>query len=155
MHYTVKNNQEFIKILGTRDFEALKKFFSHPRTHHFVDINLRDALSGRTILHEAALADNLEIVAWLIKLGANIIVRDNDGQLAYDLASEPKVKELLSEGMLIDISLVSTIYLVLVGPGNTCTRLEGTLKKWTNIAGGFKERYFVLEEGIATFFLDL
>ncbi|KAJ9075215.1 hypothetical protein DSO57_1038180 [Entomophthora muscae] len=99
---------------------------------------MRDALTGRTFLHEAALTNNEEVVSWLIKLGANIVVRDNDGQLPYDLATDSKIKEFLSD--------------VPIRSGNSCSKLEGTLKKWTNIAGGFKERYFILENGCFSYF---
>ncbi|KAI0221442.1 hypothetical protein L0F63_001893, partial [Massospora cicadina] len=79
---------------------------------------VRAAICGRfdvgTALHEAALANDDTVVAWLIKHGANIVLRDNDGQIPYDLATDFKVKELLSE--------------VHIGSGKTCTRLEGTLK---------------------------
>ena len=51
---------------------------------------------GNTALHYAAKGGHLEVVQWLVKEGgASIADKNDNGQTAFDLANEPKIKEFL------------------------------------------------------------
>lgn len=51
--------------------------------------------AGRTALMEAADADNFEVVEVLLLAGASALTRDDDGETAYDLTSQPSIRTLL------------------------------------------------------------
>jgi ankyrin repeat protein len=59
-------------------------------------INLLD-MSNRTPLHLAAFNNNLEIIEILIRNRANPYLRCKEGKKAFDLATDPKVKLILSQ----------------------------------------------------------
>lgn len=51
-----------------------------------VNINYRDSVSGKTVLHEAYAKGNTEIITLLITLGADETIMDNDGKLPKDFS---------------------------------------------------------------------
>ncbi|CAG9319899.1 unnamed protein product [Blepharisma stoltei] len=57
--------------------------------------NKKNNFLGRTPLHYAAEYNSIDCISLLLKYFADKCIRDNDGNLAYDLASEPEAKELL------------------------------------------------------------
>jgi ankyrin repeat protein len=59
-------------------------------------INLLDMIN-RTPLHLAALNNNVEIVEVLINFKANPFLKSKDGKRAIDLATDPRIKLLLSQ----------------------------------------------------------
>lgn len=123
--------------------QALVKFFSENPRAHLLDINHRHPLSGSTCLHQAVALGDDGLVAQLLKLGANVFARDKKGHAPIDLAKTDKIKLLLKE---------ETPSSVVAADPNQLPKLEGQLKKWTNYAGGYKLRWFVLEGGFLSYY---
>mmetsp|Transcript_31331 Transcript_31331/g.30996 ORF Transcript_31331/g.30996 Transcript_31331/m.30996 type:complete len:286 (+) Transcript_31331:269-1126(+) len=57
--------------------------------------NKKNNFLGRTPLHYAAECNSVDCINLLLKYFADKTIRDNDGNLPYDLASETEAKELL------------------------------------------------------------
>ncbi|KAL1924036.1 uncharacterized protein VTP21DRAFT_7071 [Calcarisporiella thermophila] len=125
------------------NLEALKELFSHSRAG-LLNINDQDPATGYTILHEAAARRNIEMVRFCISCGADVLIRDKKGKLARDLTKDSKIRAVLKD--IPDIAIIQTL-----SPGEA-PRLEGILNKWTNVIGGYKPRWFVLENGILSYY---
>jgi hypothetical protein len=62
----------------------------------WIDINgSLEAQTERSLLHLAAKTDNLELIAWGLKHGADPNVKDLKGRKPSDLAKSDRVKEML------------------------------------------------------------
>lgn len=59
------------------------------------NIELKDQ-DGQTALHYAVSCGHTEIVKYLLDLGANATVKDNDGAMPLDIATESEIVSLLS-----------------------------------------------------------
>ncbi|KAF9427712.1 hypothetical protein BGZ94_004340 [Podila epigama] len=107
-----------------------------------VDPNARDS-HGQTALHIASSMGRLDVVKLLLsKNDVNDGVLDHKGKSALDVASTAEIRMILKG---------SAAPLIPTSPGQP-PRLEGTLFKWTNYASGYKARWFVLEDGILSYF---
>lgn len=68
------------------------------REEEFSDrLNSRATFHGFTALHYAALTDSLDIVAILLKAGANPSVENDAGHRPFEYAQNEHVRELLVE----------------------------------------------------------
>ncbi|CAH1759535.1 23081_t:CDS:10 [Entrophospora sp. SA101] len=148
------NKQEFIEQTTTlfhqyvTDFNyiALQYLFQTPRVVALIDINLQDPSTGTTLLHEVTKKKNLEMVEFCLDHGADVTIRDHKGKMAVDLVKDDKIKNLLKQVKPTPTTLnIST-------SSNYPPILRGYLNKWTNYAGGYKIRWFVLENGILSYF---
>ncbi|KAJ3000943.1 hypothetical protein HDV02_000012 [Globomyces sp. JEL0801] len=169
--------QEFVDLiitsfktaLSSGDYQPLDQFFSRNlRAQEYlklgwVDINASlNATSDRSLLHLAAKADNLELVVWAIKYGADPNVKDGKGRKPIELAKMDKVKDILkhakAQAPITTASLAqatsSTIPLTKLGIREAPV-LKGMLLKWTNYKDGYQRRYFVLEGGVFSYFHDV
>jgi hypothetical protein len=134
------------KLLTLEDIKNpvdLLEFYDN-RAKQLIDINHQN-VSGQTILHKAAAADNVELVTLCLKLKADPLVRDSKTRLPLDVAG-PKVVPLL-KSVLTQASFVSV--------PKTSNILSGVLLKWTNYAGGYKKRWFVLENGVLSYYKSM
>lgn len=64
---------------------------------HRAEVNAKDPLNGRTPLHYAATTNAVTIASYLLAAGAAANVVDDDGKRPIDLATDPKVIELLRQ----------------------------------------------------------
>ncbi|ORX96527.1 hypothetical protein K493DRAFT_217361, partial [Basidiobolus meristosporus CBS 931.73] len=164
-----ENRQEFVRYTNQRvaefvrklDFASLAKLYENNRTRNLVDLNLQDPRTGSTALHEAARLGNADLVVWLMQRGANVFARDRMGKLPIDVARSDRVKGVLKEGMRLlnagqFLGLTTSLYLVPNdsnphAPGHH-PRLSGTLMKWMNFTTGYKRRWFILENGVLSYY---
>ncbi|CAG8518416.1 3317_t:CDS:2 [Ambispora leptoticha] len=133
------------KHVAASDLEALRNFFQDPRAAALIDINHQDCGTGATLLHDAARKKDIEMVKFCLDHGADINIRDRKGKLPIEVTREDKIKNLLKE-------VTPTSSLVITTLPNQSPKLKGYLHKWTNYAGGYKTRWFVLENGILSYF---
>ncbi|KAI9146593.1 Oxysterol-binding protein-domain-containing protein [Paraphysoderma sedebokerense] len=125
--------------------ENLYKFFSDPRVAALVDINHQDSSTGETVLHQAAKRGDADLVRWCIKeRGADPFIRDRKGKFFYEVTKDDKIKAVFKE-VTPNMTLATTT-------PDKPPRLTGILHKWTNYASGYKGRWFVLENGILSYY---
>ncbi|KAF9928121.1 hypothetical protein FBU30_002623 [Linnemannia zychae] len=123
------------------DLASLVSLFDHPRAAFVLNISHQDTETGSTILHAAARRKDMPMVQWALDQGIDTLLRDKKGKTAADVTKDGKIKALLRP----------VAPLIATTPGQP-PRLEGTLFKWTNYASGYKARWFVLEDGILSYF---
>ncbi|KAF8939276.1 hypothetical protein BGZ47_008232 [Haplosporangium gracile] len=129
------------------DLVALMGLFDHPRAAFVLNISHQDAETGSTILHAASRRKDMAMVQWALDQGIDTLLRDKKKKIAADVTKDSKIKTLLNDSR----SQGTAAQLIATTPGQP-PRLEGTLFKWTNYASGYKARWFVLEDGILSYF---
>lgn len=129
------------------DLTGLIGLFDHPRAAFVLNISHQDTDTGSTILHSASRRKDMSMVQWCLDQGIDTLLRDKKGKTAADVTKDSKIKNLLRDSR----SQGSVAPLIPTSPGQP-PRLEGTLFKWTNYASGYKARWFVLEDGILSYF---
>ncbi|KAF9432986.1 hypothetical protein BGZ76_010030 [Entomortierella beljakovae] len=129
------------------DLTSLMSLFDHPRAAFVLNISHQNTETGSTILHSASRRKDMALVQWCLDQGIDTLLRDKKGKTAADVTKDSKIKALLRDSRTqgSDAPLIPTT------PGQS-PRLEGTLFKWTNYASGYKARWFVLEDGILSYF---
>lgn len=139
--------QEVHSAAAAGDFATVQKIYQEPRVAKLVDINIPDPMSGDTVLHEASSQGNYEMVVWCLKQKADPLVRDKRGKLPAEKTKNDKIKTFL-KGVLTQSTFGSSAS----ASGNESIKMRGVLYKWTNYAGGYKKRWFVLEDGVLSYY---
>ncbi|PIL27866.1 hypothetical protein GSI_09988 [Ganoderma sinense ZZ0214-1] len=125
--------------------EALIKLLSSPRIR-LVNLSYLDDTSGVTLLHEAAKRKDLRLVELAVRAGADVFVRDRKGRPVYDGAGkDDRVRVFLRQFTNQDNSLIQE-------PSSEPPELRGYLNKYTNVARGYNTRWFVLHQGVLSYY---
>ena len=168
----IGNRTEYCSILiaamknavTINDHTGLELLFSgSPRAqaylkHGWLDINSSlDNVNERSFLHLAARADNMELVVWGLKYGADPNCTDSKGKKPIELAKSERVKDLLrhakSNAAIVSESLSQATNSE--SPQQTLLEaptIKGMLSKYTNLKDGYQQRYFVLENGVFSYY---
>jgi hypothetical protein len=148
--YIEKVALEFRKAFTDHDFAALDDILALPRNFELLDINGNDPESGDTVLHEFIKTNDIAMVQWILGHGGDPFKRDRKGRLPIDLV--PKNNESMKQILRDATKQQSVINMSKVG-GLTAPTFKGYLSKWTNFAGGYKLRWFVLDQnGILSYY---
>ncbi|ANZ73365.1 BA75_01564T0 [Komagataella pastoris] len=138
--FVEKSAAELRKNFESRNFEKLDELLTDPRTKELLDINGTDPVTGDTVLHEYVKRNDAQMVKFIVSHGGDPFKRNVKGKLPIDSAVSSEVKKILKESSkeqnIIDQGATS------VGPPT----FKGFLKKWTNFAGGYKLRWFILDD---------
>ncbi|KAH9920538.1 Oxysterol-binding protein-domain-containing protein [Epithele typhae] len=127
--------------------DALIQILSSPRIR-LVDLSYLDDSSGRTLLHEAARRKDLRLVELAVRAGADVFVRDRKGRPVYDSAGkDDRVRVFLRQFTNQDNSLIAEPSTSLEPP-----ELRGYLNKYTNVARGYNTRWFILHQGVLSYY---
>ncbi|CAG8723488.1 9999_t:CDS:2, partial [Acaulospora morrowiae] len=122
--YVKEISQLFQQYVSDSNYVGIQVLFQDPRASALIDINQQSS-SGSTLLHDAAKKKDLEMVMFCLDHGADVSIRDRKRKVAADLTKDERIKNALKQGYLL---------------------------KWTNYAGGYKNRWFVLEHGMLSYF---
>ncbi|PCH33004.1 hypothetical protein WOLCODRAFT_129549 [Wolfiporia cocos MD-104 SS10] len=126
--------------------DTLVKLLSSPRIHN-VDLSYLDEASGRTLLHEAARRKDLKMVELAVRAGADVFARDRRGRMVYDgVGKDDRVRVYLKQFTNQDTSLLAAT------PSSEPSELRGYLTKYTNVARGYSTRWFVLKDGVLSYY---
>ncbi|KAF9585253.1 hypothetical protein BGW38_003214 [Lunasporangiospora selenospora] len=145
--YLTKTTALMHQYADSGDLTSLIGLFDHPRAAFVLNVSHQNTETGSTILHAAARRKDMSMVQWCLDQGIDTFLRDKKGKTAVDVTKDSKIKNLLRESR----SQGPSAPLVPTSPGQA-PKLEGTLFKWTNYASGYKARWFVLEDGILSYF---
>ncbi|WWD19523.1 hypothetical protein CI109_103984 [Kwoniella shandongensis] len=121
-------------------------FLEGPRTG-ILNLSALDEHSGTSLLHEAARRRDLRLVELAVKRGADVFVRDKRGRRVLDgeKGADERIKVFLRQFNNQD-SLIQ---------GKSDGRppdLRGFLSKWVNYRSGWRTRWFVLENGVLSYY---
>ncbi|KAF8519178.1 Oxysterol-binding protein-domain-containing protein [Gautieria morchelliformis] len=125
---------------------SLLTHLASPRAS-LLDLSYVDDASGTTLLHEAARRKDLRLVELAVRAGADVFVRDRRGRPVADAAGkDDRVKVFLRQFTNQDKTLMET---PLSGEPPV---LKGYLNKYANLARGFNTRWFVLKDGVLSYY---
>lgn len=141
--HQLKKTKEMHSMVHHDDLVGLQKLFQKPRNLYLLDVNAMDS-AGDAPLHVATKHNNLDMVALCIKLGADPYLKNKKGKLPIELCKDESVKAMLKEAPMVQPKDLTI--------DNPNIKLEGQLSKWANYAEGYKKRWFVLEDGLLSYY---
>ncbi|WVO21082.1 uncharacterized protein IAS62_002386 [Cryptococcus decagattii] len=127
---------------------ALAEFLDLPRVGA-VNLNALDGRTGTSLLHEAARRRDLRLVELAVKKGADVFVRDKrnkrvlDGEKNADDGIKMFLRQFNNQDSLVEAK----------SDGRPPDH-RGFLSKWVNYKSGWQTRWFVLENGVLSYYRD-
>jgi ankyrin repeat protein len=157
------------------NYKRLCEVLEEPRVKTVLDINggefasdITTIQSGGTLLHEAARRRNKELIQVLLLHGADPFRRDRRGKLPQDVTKDDATRAMLKKSpaavaaqrgiqekaVLGNASQQGAASIV---PSDALAakdgrEMKGYLKKWTNYRKGYQLRWFVLEDGVMSYY---
>ncbi|CAG8553161.1 1408_t:CDS:2, partial [Dentiscutata erythropus] len=143
--FVERTSNLFQQYVADSNYVGIQSLFQDPRAAALVNINHINSISGTTLLHDVTRKRDLDMVQFCLDHGADVSIRDRKGKFPIDLTKDEKIKSLLKQG-------APATNIVITSLPNQPPTLKGYLHKWTNYAGGYKSRWFVLENGMLSYF---
>lgn len=149
--YLVVTAEKFRNAFNRRDFNLLESIIKNPKNKGFLDINGVNPNTGDTVLHEFTKKKDIDMCKWLLDHGADPWRRDSRGKLPLEILSKFNDAKATELSRILDSSMKKTpsiankqhtqreVHVHSQGP-----TYKGFLRKRTNIAQGYKLRWFVL-----------
>ncbi|BEI80271.1 hypothetical protein CcaverHIS002_0108000 [Cutaneotrichosporon cavernicola] len=121
-------------------------FLDKPRAEG-LNLNALDERTGTSLLHEAARRRDLRLVELAVKRGADVFVRDRRGRRVqeHDKGADERIKTYLRQ-------FTNQETMVQNKSDGRPPDLKGFLSKWVNYRSGWKTRWFVLENGVLSYY---
>ena len=155
------------QLLNKVDYDGLEKLLEEPRVEAVLDVNWVELVvdpvtleAGGTLLQEAARKKDLRLIQILLLHGADPFRRDRKGKLPQDVTRDEKTRSVLKRspaaaaaqrGIQEKAILGNSQAENPIGSKESC-EIKGYLKKWTNYTTGYKLRWFVLEDGVLSYY---
>ncbi|KAI0307052.1 Oxysterol-binding protein-domain-containing protein [Multifurca ochricompacta] len=125
---------------------VLLALLSSPRSR-LVDLSYLDDTSGSTLLHEATRRRDLRLVDLAVRAGADVFIRDRKGRPVQEVVGkDDRMRVFLRQFANNDTTLIND------GPITGPPTLKGYLNKYTNVARGYSTRWFVLKDGVLSYY---
>jgi len=163
------------ELVAMSDYDGLEELLQDPRMRNTLDVNGGELATepatmeaGGTLLHEAARKRDIKLIQMLLLNGADPFRRDRKGKLPQDITKDEKTRAILKRspaaaaaqrGIQEKAILAGAAPAASAGSapeaaiGNKEGReMKGFLKKWTNYTSGWKLRWFVLEDGVLSYY---
>lgn len=161
------------QLVASGDYDGLEQILSDSRVQTTLDINGPELATesattsdGGSLLHEAARKKDTKLAQLLLLNGADPFRRDRRGKLAQDVTKDDRTRAILKKSPAAAAAQRSIQEKTILGegaqapanhdsagPGSKESReMKGYLKKWTNYTGGYKLRWFVLEDGVLSYY---
>jgi hypothetical protein len=167
--------KEVQSLVAQGNYKGLGEVLEEPRVKTVLDINggefasdITTIQSGGTLLHEAARKKNKELIQTLLLHGADPFRRDRRGKLPQDVTKDDATRAVLKrspaavaaqrgiqeKAVLGNLSNQGAPNAALGDPlaGKDGREMKGYLKKWTNYRKGYQLRWFVLEDGVMSYY---
>jgi len=161
-------------LVNSQQYEQLQELLDNPRVRGLLDLNTIEPpdAHGSTLLHEAAKKKDTKLIQLLLMHGADPFRRDHKGKLPQDVTKDEKTRGILKKSPAAVAAARGIEERAVLGSaaehappghqggaggegtlGSKETReMKGYLKKWTNYTGGYKLRWFVLEDGVLSYY---
>lgn len=114
-----------------------------------LDLNAPSPDTGATLLHVAVGYKDTQMIELAATKGADVFAADKHGHSCLNATKDERLRALLRQLGNANPNLL------LAGPTTAPTTLpmfKGWLGKWTNLTGRYKPRWFVLEDGILSYY---
>jgi oxysterol-binding protein 1 len=163
-------------LVASKDYGQLEKLLNDSRIRSSIDVNGSELSTdkttvdtGGTLLHEAARKKDVQLIQLLLMNGVDPFKRDRKGKLPQDVTKDEKTRHILKRSPAAVAAQRSVEERGIVGAvaaqagpstapadnplgGKESREMKGYLKKWTNYTGGWKLRWFVLEDGVLSYY---
>lgn len=157
-------------LVSNGNYGGLERLLEDSRVESVLDMNSTELAtgpitvqSGGTLLHEAARSKDLRLIQLLLMRGADPFRRDRKGKLPQDVTKDDKTRNILKRSPAAAAAQRGIQEKTVLGtspsPGGESTpggkearEMRGYLKKWTNYTSGYKLRWFVLEDGVLSYY---
>jgi hypothetical protein len=163
------------ELVAQGEYKMLGEVLEEPRVKMVLDINggefasdITTIQSGGTLLHEAARKKNTALIQVLLLHGADPFRRDRRGKLPQDVTKDDTTRAMLKRSPAAVaaqrgiqekavLGNASQQGAVNASPGDALAgkegrEMKGYLKKWTNYRKGYQLRWFVLEDGVMSYY---
>lgn len=170
--YIDSNVKRIHELVATRDYDGLEKILTDARIQTTLDVNGTELATdpavtenGGTLLHEAARRRDNKLIQLLLLNGADPFRRDRKGKLPQDVTKDEKTRAILKKSPAAVQAQRGIQEKTILGagpPGQTpnekaldnkeAREIKGYLRKWTNYTSGWKLRWFVLEDGVLSYY---
>ncbi|KAF3768869.1 hypothetical protein M406DRAFT_273366 [Cryphonectria parasitica EP155] len=161
------------ELIGRQDYKTLEQVLEETRLKTVLDINSTEFVldpvtvqAGGTLLHEAARRKNTTLIQLLLLHGADPFRRDRKGKLPQDVTKDDVTRAMLKKspaavaaqrGIQEKAVLGTASQVAAATPGDPllgkeAREMKGYLKKWTNYRKGYQLRWFVLEDGVLSYY---
>jgi len=167
--------KEIQTLIVRGDYKLLGEVLEEPRVKTVLDINggefasdITTVQSGGTLLHEAARKRNKELIQVLLLHGADPFRRDRRGKLPQDVTKDDTTRAMLKRSPAAVAAQRGIQEKAVLGNANSqgamasapgdalagkeSREMKGYLKKWTNYRKGYQLRWFVLEDGVLSYY---
>lgn len=162
--------REIQGLVGNKKYDELEKLLEDSRVENVLDVNTGELATdagtvqtGGTLLHEAARKRDTQLIQMLLLHGADPFRRDHRGKLPQDVTKDERTRAILKKSPAAAAAQRGIQEKVVLGnqsapatdgsPGGKESReMKGYLKKWTNYTSGYKLRWFVLEDGVLSYY---
>jgi ankyrin repeat protein len=159
-------------LVAANDFDALETLLQDSRVQSTLDVNGGELATdpvvvdaGGTLLHEAAKKKDVKLAQLLLLNGADPFRRDRKGKLPQDYTKDDRTRSILKRSPAAAAAQRGIQEKTILagapqagaapdsGVGAKESReMKGYLKKWTNYTSGYKLRWFVLEDGVLSYY---
>jgi hypothetical protein len=161
-------------LVAQGDYKRLGEVLEEPRVKMVLDINggefasdITTIQSGGTLLHEAARKKNIALIQVLLLHGADPFRRDRRGKLPQDVTKDDNTRAMLKRSPAAVAAQRGIQEKAVLGnasqqaanvaagdalAGKEGREMKGYLKKWTNYRKGYQLRWFVLEDGVMSYY---
>ncbi|KAG5359925.1 Oxysterol-binding protein-like protein C2F12.05c [Yarrowia sp. C11] len=151
--YVEKISNEMKVAFDRGDLQTIDALLTNPRSSSLLDINGHNPETGSTVLHDFAHRRDARMVEFILSHGGDPLVRNKNGQLPSDLTKDETIRQMLQKSTAKQ-QVISEADIANGPPkqSNPAPQMKGFLKKWTNFTSGYKLRWFVLEDGVLSYY---
>lgn len=160
-------------LVTHNDHPKLEDLLVDHRVENVLDVNGlelvtdRDTIAtGGTLLHEGARKRDISLIQILLMHGADPFRRDRKGKLPQDVTKDDRTRAILKRSPAAAVAQRGIQEKAILGglpsqkssaggpveSGKEGREMKGYLKKWTNYTSGYKLRWFVLEDGVLSYY---
>ena len=160
-------------LVTQNDHKRLEELLASSRVETSLDLNTPELVTDRetvatggTLLHEGARKKDTALIQTLLMHGADPFRRDRKGKLPQDVTKDDRTRAILKKSPAAAVAqrgiqekaILGSSPGAKVAPGGSPDtgkegrEMKGYLKKWTNYTGGYKLRWFVLEDGVLSYY---
>lgn len=171
--YIDSHVKDLQRLVLASDYDNIERLLSDSHFQRVIDVNggelTTDPSTNGTLLHEAVRKKDGKLIEILLLNGADPFRRDRKGKLPQDVTKDDKIRGLLKkspaaaaaqrgiqEKTILGSGGVPAISGAATGEnalgGREGREMKGFLKKWVNYTTGYKLRWFVLEDGVLSYY---
>ncbi|KAL9056703.1 MAG: hypothetical protein Q9162_002772 [Coniocarpon cinnabarinum] len=173
--YVDDHIKQMHQLVASGGYQGVEKLLMDPHFQSAIDVNggelatdAETTRSGGTLLHEAARKKDGKLIEVLLLNGADPFRRDRKGKLPQDVTKDDRIRGLLKKSPAAAVAQRGIQEKTILGTsgsqatvsggaesnvgGKEAREMKGYLKKWTNYTSGYKLRWFVLEDGVMSYY---